>query len=192
VVSKIKTTLRNKLRSCVRRQAGGSLVMEYMVSIAAISKGFSGYLASLFGLDTKAFVISKGFLVIDVLAFFLVILLATLVYIGTKESALFNSVISICNVCVILFIFGASLGHIDNENYSPFIPNGISDTFRAAAVVFFAYIGFDSISTMAGEIKNPSKDIPLSIVSAVMFCTVLYVLMATALVGMQRPGLLKT
>lgn len=167
------------------RQAGSSLVLEYMLGAAAVSKGFSGYLASLFGLGTSTFVASASIFDVDILAFCLITALGLLLYFGTKESATFNILVTVTNLCVILFILCAAVGEGDSDHFSPFMPMGSQNTFKAAAVVFFAYIGFDSLVTVAAEVKNPKRDLPIGVVGSISICGVLYMLMATALIGLQ-------
>eukprot|EP00210_Caulerpa_lentillifera_P003872 g3699.t1 len=166
-------------------QAGISLIMEYTLGTAAVAKGFSGYFASLCGLDTSTFVFESSIFRIDVLALVLVTVLALVIAFGTKESSSVNMLIAAMNVMVILFILGAAVSQADDSHFDPFFPDGVRGTFQAAGIVFFAYIGFDSLANMAAEVKNPTRDLPLSVVTSIVVCTVLYVLMGTALIGLQ-------
>jgi APA family basic amino acid/polyamine antiporter len=124
-------------------------------------------------------------------AMLIIFAITTLLVIGIKESASFNNVIVILKVCVILMfvIFGMSFIH--TENWTPFIPNntgefghfGWSGIMRGAGVIFFAYIGFDAVSTAAQEAKNPQRDMPIGILGSLAVCTVLYIIVALVLTG---------
>jgi basic amino acid/polyamine antiporter, APA family len=125
-------------------------------------------------------------------AVFIVVLMSTILVIGIKESASVNNIIVILKVTIILLIVAVGLGHINPANYKPFIvPNagewgtyGISGVLRGAGLVFFAYIGFDAVSTAAQEARNPQKDMPIGILGSLAICTVLYIVVSAILVGM--------
>src|SRR2546428_9440693 len=129
---------------------------------------------------------------INLPAVFIVILMSTVLVIGIKESATVNNFIVILKVTIILLIVAVGLGHITPANYKPFIaPNagewgtyGISGVLRGAGLVFFAYIGFDAVSTAAQESRNPQKDMPIGILGSLFICTFLYVVVSAILVGM--------
>jgi APA family basic amino acid/polyamine antiporter len=121
----------------------------------------------------------------------LVILITTLLVIGIRESSKFNNVIVIIKLTVILLFIGFGIHYINVDNWTPFIPEntgkfgnfGISGIFTGAAVIFFAYIGFDALSTAAQETKNPARDMPIGILWSLVICTVLYVAVAAVLTG---------
>ncbi|HKA57870.1 MAG TPA: amino acid permease [Gemmatimonadales bacterium] len=125
-------------------------------------------------------------------AVFIVILMSTVLVIGIKESATVNNFIVILKVLIILLIVAVGLGNIHPENYKPFVPPntgewgtyGISGVLRGAGLVFFAYIGFDAVSTAAQESRNPQKDMPIGILGSLFICTLLYVIVSAVLVGM--------
>lgn len=125
-------------------------------------------------------------------AVFIVGLMSTVLVIGIKESATVNNFIVILKVAIILLIVGIGLFHITPANYKPFIPDnagewgtyGWSGVLRGAGLVFFAYIGFDAVSTAAQEAKNPQKDMPIGILGSLAICTILYVVVSAVLVGM--------
>src|SRR5437667_5061656 len=129
---------------------------------------------------------------INLPAVFIVILMSTVLVIGIKESATVNNFIVILKVTIILLVVAVGLGHITPANYHPLIaPNagewgtyGISGVLRGAGLVFFAYIGFDAVSTAAQEAKNPQKDMPIGILGSLFICTLLYVVVSAILVGM--------
>ncbi|HEY2824360.1 MAG TPA: amino acid permease [Gemmatimonadales bacterium] len=120
------------------------------------------------------------------------LLLTVVLVIGIKESASLNNVIVFLKVAIVLLIIGVGLGHINPSNWKPFIPAntgewgsfGPSGILRAAGLVFFAYIGFDTVSTAAQESKNPQRDMPIGILGSLAICTVLYVVMSAVLTGM--------
>src|SRR6266705_2028557 len=125
-------------------------------------------------------------------AVFIVVLMSTILVIGIKESASVNNLIVILKVTIILLIVAVGLGHINPAHYKPFIvPNagewgtyGISGVLRGAGLVFFAYVGFDAVSTTAQEARNPQRDVPIGILGSLALCTVLYVLASAVVVGM--------
>jgi len=110
---------------------------------------------------------------------------ALLVY-GIRESARTNTTIVIIKIAVVMFViaFGAFLVH--PTNWRPFVPTGIGGVMSGAAIVFFAFIGFDAVSTTAEETKNPQRDMPIGIMASLIICTVLYVLMAGVITGMRK------
>jgi APA family basic amino acid/polyamine antiporter len=125
-------------------------------------------------------------------AVFIVALMSTILVIGIKESATVNNFIVILKVAIILLIVFVGLGHINPANWKPFIPAntgewgtfGVSGVLRGAGLVFFAYIGFDAVSTAAQESRNPQRDMPIGILGSLAICTVLYVVVAAVLTGM--------
>ena len=129
-------------------------------------------------------------------AVFIVVLMSTILVIGIKESASVNNLIVILKVTIILLIVAIGLGHITPANYKPFIPDnagewgtyGWSGVLRGAGLVFFAYIGFDAVSTAAQEARNPQKDMPIGILGSLFICTLLYVVVSAILVGMVPYG----
>ena len=129
---------------------------------------------------------------INLPAVFIVALMSTILVIGIKESASVNNVIVILKVVIVLIIIAIGLGHITPSNWHPFIPQntgewgtyGWSGILRGAGLVFFAYIGFDAVSTAAQEAKNPQKDLPIGILGSLAICTLLYVAVSAVLTGM--------
>jgi len=131
-------------------------------------------------------VIAGHSIAIDLPALVIVLALTVLLIYGIRESARTNAAIVVTKVAVVVFVvaFGASMVH--PVNWHPFIPNGIGGTLSGAAIVFFAFIGFDAVSTTAEETKNPQRDMPIGIISSLIICTVLYVLMAGVITGMRK------
>lgn len=132
--------------------------------------------------------------VINIPAMVLTLLMTTLLVIGIKESARFNNVIVIVKLVIVLLVIGFGFMYVNRANWHPFIPPntgkfgefGWSGVGRAAGVVFFAYIGFDAVSTAAQEAKNPQRDMPIGILGSLAICTVLYILMALVMTGLAN------
>jgi len=127
-------------------------------------------------------------IVFNILALGIVALITVVLVWGIKESAEFNAVMVGIKILVLLFFIGLALYYVSpgqmTDNWQPFQPQGWSGTFTGAAVVFFAYIGFDAVSTVAEETKNPARDLPIGIIASLIICTVLYVLVAAVFTGM--------
>jgi APA family basic amino acid/polyamine antiporter len=127
-------------------------------------------------------------IVFNILAFGIVALITIVLVWGIKESSNFNAIMVLIKIIVLLFFIGLALYYVSPatmvENWKPFQPQGWFGTLTGAAVVFFAYIGFDAVSTVAEETKNPSRDLPIGIIASLIICTVLYVLVAGVFTGM--------
>src|SRR5207253_7978241 len=129
--------------------------------------------------------------IVNLPAVLIVAVMSAVLVIGIKESARVNSVIVILKVAIVLLVVLVSLSHLNRANWTPFIPPntgewgtyGWSGVLRGAGLVFFAYIGFDTVSTTAQESKNPQRDMPIGILGSLAVCTVLYVVMSAVLVG---------
>ena len=127
-------------------------------------------------------------IVFNILAFGIVALITVVLVWGIKESSNFNAVMVLIKIIVLLFFIGLALYYVSpatmTQNWKPFQPQGWFGTLTGAAVVFFAYIGFDAVSTVAEETKNPAKDLPVGIIASLIICTILYVLVAAVFTGM--------
>jgi basic amino acid/polyamine antiporter, APA family len=127
-------------------------------------------------------------IVFNILAFGIVALITVVLVWGIKESSNFNAIMVLIKILVLLFFIGLALYYVSPakmvENWQPFQPQGWFGTLTGAAVVFFAYIGFDAVSTVAEETKNPSRDLPVGIIASLIICTILYVLVAGVFTGM--------
>jgi APA family basic amino acid/polyamine antiporter len=108
-----------------------------------------------------------------------------LVY-GVRESARANTAIVITKVAVVVFVIAFGSSMVNPGNWHPFLPNGVGGMMSGAAIVFFAFIGFDAVSTTAEETRNPQRDMPIGIISSLVICTLLYVLMAAVITGMRK------
>lgn len=143
--------------------------------------------------DTTRYVLSQG--VINIPAIVLVGLMSALLVIGIKESARFNNFIVFLKLAIVLLVIGFGFVFVNTANWHPFIPPNTTGKFgefgftgivRAAGVVFFAYIGFDAVSTAAQEAKNPQRDMPVGILASLGICTVLYILMGLVMTGLAH------
>ena len=127
-------------------------------------------------------------IVFNILAFGIVALITIVLVWGIRESSMFNAIMVLIKILVLLFFIGLALYYVSpakmTENWQPFQPQGWFGTLTGAAVVFFAYIGFDAVSTVAEETKNPSRDLPVGIIASLIICTILYVLVAAVFTGM--------
>lgn len=178
---------------------GWDLVLEYAVGAATVSISWSRYLVKFCeGFDVHlpaALTVGPwdgG--VINLPAIFIVILMSLLLMKGTQESALVNGIIVGLKVAVVIIFIILGWKYINESNYVPYIPDntgkfgeyGFSGIIRAAAIVFFAYIGFDAVSTAAQEAKNPRKDMPIGILGSLVICTILYILFAHVMTGVTN------
>lgn len=178
---------------------GWDLVLEYAVGAATVGISWSRYFVKFlhsFGVDLPAtFTVGPwdgG--IINLPAVFIVSLMSLLLIKGTSESAKVNAVIVAVKVTVVLIFIVLGFNYINADNYKPYIPEntgtfgefGFSGIIRAAAIVFFAYIGFDAVSTAAQEAKNPKKDMPIGILGSLVICTILYILFAHVMTGVTN------
>jgi APA family basic amino acid/polyamine antiporter len=175
---------------------GWDLVLEYAVGAATVSVSWSKYLLRL--LETFGFTFPAAFTkspfeggVVNLPAIFIILFVSVVLIVGIQESARLNGLIVALKVSIVLLVIGLGFAWINRANYVPFIPPntgefghfGISGIMRAAGVIFFAYIGFDAVSTAAQEAKNPQRDMPLGIIGSLAICTLLYVGFAYVLSG---------
>ena len=198
---------------------GWMLVLEYTFAAATVSVGWSGYFTGLldsishgFGvsaslptqLTSAPFAVDKGHLVptgaiINLPAVAIATAIAALCYRGITQSAFVNSIIVLIKLVVIFLFMGFSLKYVNPDNWHPFIPEaqgpeqfGWGGVFRAASIVFFAYIGFDAVSTAAQEAKNPQRDMPIGILGSLFICTLIYIAMSAVMTGIMPYSMLGT
>lgn len=133
---------------------------------------------------TTAPTIGSFHLVADLPALMIIILITALVYKGMKESRNASNLMVVVKLAIILLVIAVGIFYVDTENWNPFAPNGISGILKGVSAVFFAYIGFDAISTTAEECKDPQRDLPRGMMWAIIICTVLYIIIALVLTGM--------
>lgn len=133
---------------------------------------------------TTSPVIGSFHFVADLPALFIIILITALVYRGMKESRNASNLMVVVKLCIILLVIAVGIFYVDTANWDPFAPNGVGGVLKGVSAVFFAYIGFDAISTTAEECKDPQKDLPKGMMWAIIICTVLYIAIALVLTGM--------
>lgn len=189
---------------------GWDLILEYLFGAATVAVGWSGYLvaflkelgihlpvsltqAPLRVMGAHDIAVNPGG-VLNVPAILIVALMSALLVIGIHESARFNNLIVVIKVAIVCAVIGFGFAYVKPENWHPFVPPATQEfaqfggwgIVRGAGVVFFAYIGFDAVSTAAQEAKNPQRDMPIGILASLLVCTVLYVLMALVMTGMAH------
>jgi len=125
-------------------------------------------------------------------AFGIVVLVTWVVLIGIRETARFNTTVTLAKIGIIIFFLIVGVTCIQTENWTPFAPNGLKGISGAAAIIFFAYIGFDAVSTASEETRNPQRNMPIGIIGSLVVCTVLYVAVAIVLTGMSKWNTLGT
>ena len=129
--------------------------------------------------------------IINIPAFVIVMLITALAYVGIKESKKTTNYMVIFKIAVIIFVIVMGFFYVDTKNWDPFLPNGFTGVLAGVSAVFYAYIGFDAISTTAEECKNPQRDLPRGMIYSLIICTVLYILIALVLTGMVHYSELK-
>ncbi|NCW12039.1 MAG: amino acid permease [Chitinophagia bacterium] len=140
---------------------------------------------------TNGPVIGGWRVILNVPAFVIVVLITMLVYRGIKESKKTTNAMVIFKILVIIFVIILGFFYVDTSNWAPFMPNGFKGVLAGVSAVFYAYIGFDAISTTAEECKNPQRDLPKGMIYSLIICTVLYILIALVLTGMVNYSQLK-
>lgn len=186
---------------------GWNLILEYAIGAATVSISWSAYVISLlqdFNIQLPSSLVASPwqpvalsagvyeFGMINLPALLIVLIISTILIIGIKQSALFNAAMVITKVSVVLVFIFLGFFYINYENYKPFFPPnagnfgefGFSGIMRAAGVVFFAYIGFDAVSTAAQEAKHPQRSMPIGILGTLVICTLLYVLFSFVMTGL--------
>ena len=176
---------------------GWTLILAYLVSGAAVAVGWSGYLSDMIRSAGVALPTSitlspgeGGF--VNLPAIFIILLVTALAVRGTKKSAKATKYIVIIKLTVLIVFIVVGATKLNPENWVPFMPFGFSGIMAGAAIVFFAYIGFDAVATAAEEVKNPKRDLPIGIISSVAISTFLYILVAAVLTGMLSYSFLGT
>lgn len=186
---------------------GWNLTLEYMMSAAAVAVGWSEYVVNLlgdWGLSLPHVLVSAPFgktatgelgltgSILNLPAVLIILVLGWLCYVGVRESSLANNVMVVVKVSVILVFVLAGLAFVDTSNWTPFIPPntgrfgefGWSGVLQGAGIIFFSYVGFDTAATTAREARNPQRDLPVGILSALAISAVLYISMGAVMTGM--------
>ena len=176
---------------------GWNLILEYTVTSSAVAVGWSGYVVGLFasaGLQMPhEFVVAPadGGL-FNLPAVLITLFLSFLLVRGTKESVKLNRILVFVKLGAIFLFLVLAAPHVDATNWEPFLPFGYSGVVSGAAIVFFAYIGFDAVATTAEECRNAARDLPIGIIGSLFICTLLYAVVAAVLTGIVPYGMLDT
>eukprot|EP00249_Psilotum_nudum_P021306 c28061_g2_i1 orf=87-1958(+) len=174
--------------------AAGNIVLEYMIGGAVVARSWTSYFATLLNHHPDDFRIHvnliKDFSLLDPVAVAILIITGTVAVLSTRVASVTNSVATIVQLLIISFVIIAgiisAMVRAETPNLRPFLPYGVRGIFKAASVVFFAYVGFDAVCTMAEETMNPGKDIPIGLIGSMSIITLLYCLMALTLSLMQK------
>lgn len=181
---------------------GWALVLEYAVAASAVSVGWSGYftgtiLNEFLGIQLPAWLAAGPLALggapgglINLPALAIALLVTWLLMVGTRESAVFNAILVLIKVSALTIFIILTMPQVEVAKFNPFLPAGIFGGFGsgvgavgAAATIFFAYVGFDAVSTAAEETKNPQRNVPIGLVGSLLFCTVFYILVAAGAIG---------
>lgn len=182
--------LRVELGDFIAFIAAGNIFLDGLVGFAAVGRSWTSYFATMINLDPDQLRISttlpEDFNLLDPIAVSVMLLAAAIAAFTTKGTSTLNSMASAITLAVMVFIIIAGLINATPSNYSPFMPFGIRGVFRGASVLFFAFLGFDIVATLAEETVNPARDIPLGLFASMSTVTVLYCLMAVTLCLLQN------
>ncbi|SOY54182.1 amino acid permease [Cupriavidus taiwanensis] len=171
---------------------GWDLLLEYGLATSAVSVGWSGYFQSLmagFGMKLPAaLTAAPGSVpgvqtVLNLPACLIMLAITWVVSYGVRESARVNNLMVAVKIGVVLLFIAVGVWHVQPANWQPFAPFGFTGIFNAAALVFFAFIGFDAVTSAAEEVRNPRRDLPIGIIGSLAVCTVLYVVVAAIMTG---------
>jgi APA family basic amino acid/polyamine antiporter len=174
---------------------GWDLVLEYGVGASTVGSGWSSYFADLiksaFGATLANSIISPPFGVthpgiVNLPAMLIVLVITALLIVGTQESSRVNSIIVAVKLAIVAFFIVVGVQHIRSANWHPFLPFGWSGVFSGASLIFFAYIGFDQVSTAAEEARDPQRTMPRAIILSLFICTALYIAVSGILTGMVK------
>jgi APA family basic amino acid/polyamine antiporter len=176
------------LGEIVAHLVGWSLIIGYTLSTATVAGGWAAYFNSLLKeigihLPDKFTSIPSNGGIINVPAVMVVLLVTFMLSRGTKESKKINNIMVIIKLAIIVLFICVGVFYIKPENWHPFMPFGTKGVFAGAASVFFAYTGFDAVSTSAEEVKNPQRNLPIGIVASLIVCTLIYVVVCLVLTG---------
>ena len=167
---------------------GWDLLLEYAISVPAVAVGWSGYFND-FLLSLKIHLPNyllhgpEGGGLFNLSAFSVIIFLSLLLICGVKSSSRVNNLMVLIKLLVICLFIGIAVTEVKPQNWSPFMPYGWQGVAQGASMIFFAYIGFDAVSTAAEEARNPQRDLPIGIIGSLIICTILYIVVAGLLTG---------
>jgi APA family basic amino acid/polyamine antiporter len=167
---------------------GWDLILEYTLSVSTVAIGWSGYVKDAFlslNIHLPELLLKNPFEggIINLPAFLIIFLLAIFLCIGVKHSARFNAAIVFIKLLTIAIFIAVASQNVDIKNWGHFFPFGWSGVMQGAALVFFAYIGFDALSTAAEETIDPQRNLPIGIIASVIICTTIYIVVAALLTG---------
>lgn len=168
---------------------GWALILEYAVAAGAVSVGWSGYVVGLienaFHIDIPDMLVRGPYDggIVNLPAFGIALLVTWLLVIGTRESAIVNAALVCIKVAALTLFIVLAVPVINMENFTPFMPLGFAGVSAAAASIFFAYVGFDAVSTAAEETKNPQRNMPIGLIGSLGICTIFYILVAAGVIG---------
>lgn len=168
---------------------GWALILEYSVAASAVAVGWSGYFVGLLnnslGIEIPFALANGPFAggMINLPAVVICLLIVGLLVIGTRESATFNAALVAVKIVALTAFIALALPVAELENFQPFLPLGTSGVVAAAASIFFAYVGFDAVSTAAEETKDPQRNIPLALIGSLAICTLFYLLVSAGVIG---------
>lgn len=174
---------------------GWDLVLEYGVGASTVGSGWSSYFADLlkaaFGTTLSNAIMSPPYGVphpgiINLPAVIVILILTAMLILGTQESSRVTTIIVVVKVAIVLFFIVVGVQHIQSSNWHPFLPFGWNGVFSGASLIFFAYIGFDQVSTAAEEARDPQRTMPRAIILSLVICTTLYIAVAGILTGMVK------
>lgn len=165
---------------------GWDLLLEYGLGISTVAIGWSGYVENALtavGITLPAALTMSPFEggIVDLPAVLIIVALAGLLSLGARESSRFNTAIVFVKLAAIVVFIGVAVFHVDMSNWKVFMPFGWNGVMTGAALAFFAYIGFDAVSTAAEETINPQKNLPIGIIASLLVCTVIYIIVASLL-----------
>jgi basic amino acid/polyamine antiporter, APA family len=171
---------------------GWGLILEYALGAATVAIGWSGYFSD-FLAATHIVVIPKALStnpfdggIMNVPAAVIILIITALLIRGTSESDKVNKIIVAVKLAIVAFFIVIGVGHVNPANWHPFAPFGAWGIVNGAGLVFFAYIGFDAVSTSAEEVRNPARDLPRGIIGSLLICTVLYIIVSGILTGILK------
>ncbi|MCC2959483.1 amino acid permease [Massilia sp. IC2-278] len=171
---------------------GWDLLLEYGLATSTVAVGWSGYFQSLLkGIGIvlpEALRAAPGAIpgvntIFNLPAFLIMLVLTFMLSLGVRESARVNNIMVLIKTGVVLLFIFVGVSYVKPDNWQPFMPFGMGSVMSAAALVFFAFIGFDAVTSAAEEVKNPSKDLPIGIIGSLAICTILYVVVAGIMTG---------
>ncbi|HEY6916258.1 MAG TPA: amino acid permease, partial [Allosphingosinicella sp.] len=168
---------------------GWALVLEYAVAASAVSVGWSGYfvgqMRGWFGVELPTALIAGPYAggIVNLPALVIALLVTGLLMIGTTESARVNAILVAIKVAALTAFIALAIPAMKGQNFEPFLPLGTAGVFGAAASIFFAYVGFDAVSTAAEETKNPQRNVPIGLIGSLVICTIFYMLVAAGVIG---------